>query len=315
MDIGRSEKIAELAKSIKVLGKDIKKPTVAKYIATAPAKIADQISRLPPPVEGSQFIRILMYLVAGLLIIGLILLAVDQWITPIFQRKPGGAGYIPIPGTDATQVYWLTPASVADITIGLLPQSSSNAPIGSPLLSTSVIEGQTNYSITMDVYIADEFPQSLGSGQSQRVFFMLCNGVANPVLQVSISNTSNTAFVTLFDSNGLQQSVTLDNVPIHKSFRIGIVTTAYALEGYVNGMLVATKQLKTTTKLPATGNKILSPANIIYTPPAISGSTQPSVILSTGIKVLNVRLFGYAAAPSEMRGRMTDLLDSSDFTG
>ena len=125
MDVSRAEKIADVIKTTTQLGKNIKKPSTQikpSLILNKPIGEA----RLPPAVEGSGVLRILMYAVAGLLLIGLILLGVDQWITPIFQRVPGGSGYIPIPGTDMSQVYWTTPSQVANITIGTPPPTSTS---------------------------------------------------------------------------------------------------------------------------------------------------------------------------------------------
>ena len=141
-------------KTTKQLGKNIKKPTLASNLPTVLGKVGTG-TRLPPAVEGSGILKILMYVVAGILLIGIILLGVDQWITPIFQRTPGGKGYIPIPGTDLSQVYWNTNSDVANIIVGTPtpPTVTPGAPTPTPPLSTTVIEGQSTYSITMDVFI------------------------------------------------------------------------------------------------------------------------------------------------------------------
>ena len=304
MDVSRAEKVAEFAKELKTLGKDIKKPSTLQILPKKPVGLGP--SRLPEPVKGSWALRMLMYFVAGLLAIGLILLAVDNWVTPIFQRVPGGSGYIPIPGTDTSQVYWKTNNEVANIIVGI-PPTPPVAPSGLPAAmlppSTTVIEGQSNYSITMDVYIADEYPQSFGSEEIQRVFFMLGASIDHPTLQVSLDNSKNTAHITVFNSEGLQESVEIENVPIHKPFRIGLVKSPYIMEGYLNGMLVMTRQLRSVSKIPTTGDKIFSPANII----------SASNTLSRGIKVLNVRTFGYVVPTNEMKGRMNDLVETIVF--
>jgi len=297
MDVSRAEKISEVMKNISGLGKSIKKPTNLKY------NVPTQGSRLPEPVAGSQVIRILMILIASLLLIGIILLGVDQWVTPIFQRKPGDSGFIPVPGIDESELYWPDSKGVSNIRIGTVAPDAS----GLKPLSTNVIENQGNYSITMDIIINDEYPQALGNDVNgnvitQRTFFLLGPSVANPTLQVSIDNLTNTAIITAIDTNKLVQSIQIDNVPIHKPFRIGIAKSSYIMEGYLNGLLVKTRQLKTNTILPGTGDTIYTPANIIN-----NGN-----VVSRGIRVFNVRLFGYTVTASEMKGRMTDgLLDPS----
>jgi len=295
MNAARGEKIAEVLKNTENLRKSLKLPTTAK---TPNAPKAEPKNAVGQPVEGSGFIKIIGYLIAGILSIALILLAIDQWITPIFQRSPGSAGYIPIPGTDTSQVFWLTPSDVDTIIIGAPPPSSGIAP-----LSTTVIEGQDTYGITMDVLIQDEYPQTLGTGQNQRIFFTLSQRPENPSLRISLDNNKNTVNITCFDTNGLQQTVKLDNVPIHEPFRVGFTISPFLLEGYLNGRLVQTRQLNSVPKSPRTGDKIFSPADII-----IGGN-----VMSTGIKVLNIRCFGYKTPSSEMSGRMGDLISKRTF--
>jgi hypothetical protein len=305
MDVNRAERIADVLKSTKSLRESVKKPGSATTSPTLlQPNIAGAPNVVPPAVEGTGFIRILMYIIAGLLIIGLVLLAVDQWITPIFQRTPGGAGYIPIPGQDQSELFWATLKDIDNITVGSQP---TPAPLVGykPMvpLSTNALEGQTNYSITMDVYIKDEFIQDIGNEQDRRVFFMLGQSPSTPTLTAWIANDKNTAYITAYDNNGLQESVEFENVPIKKPFRIGIVKTPFAMEGYINGLLVKTRQIRSANIIPKTGDKIFSPANII-----VNGKT-----LSQNILVLKMRLFGYSVSTSEMRGRMGDLATVDDF--
>ena len=301
MDVSRAKNAADVVKMTSQLGKSIRKPTLGPKRPSPFASQEASESGLPPPVDGSGVVKILMYILAGILLIGVILLGVDQWITPIFQRVPGGKGYIPVPGNDMSQVYWLTPKSVADIVIGT-PPTPTTVP-GAPAqaqavpLSTTVLEGQSTYSITMDVFIVDEFPQvdSSNNPLDKRVFFLVGATPKDnpPTLMGWLDNDTNTVNITSFTADGLQESVTIDNVPIHKPFRIGIVKSAHALEGYLNGLLVMTRPIKSSSKIPTTGSKIFAPANIAK---------------SKGIKVLNVRTFGYPVEPSEMMGRMSDLV-------
>jgi hypothetical protein len=295
MNASRADKISEVLKNVSNLGKTIKTASgIKNQIApNAPDAIGQ-------PVQGSGFVRILMYIVAGILLIGIILLGVDQWITPIFQKSPGAPGYIAIPGTDKSEVYWSKAADVKDIIIGTPPPSVN----GTPPLSTVVLEGQTSYSITMDVLIKDEYPQDIGTGQTQRVFFTMSQTVNNPSVRVSLENEKNTVIITCFDANGLQQSVKIDNVPIHAPFRIGLTISPYLMEGYLNGLLVKTRQLNSPPKPPTTGDKIFAPSNIVLN----------SKVMSTGIGVLNVRCFGYSISAAEMKGRMNDLSDKSQYT-
>jgi hypothetical protein len=305
----RSQRAAAAIKNIETLGKQIEKPVSTKLTLGKALPTLIQPSGLPTPVAGTSLVQILMYIVAGILLIGLILLAVDQWITPVFQRKPGGAGYIPLPGTDSTQVYWTNPTNISNITVG--PVAPVAAGMQQPLY-TSAIEGQLSYSLTLDVLINNEFPQNLGS-LTQRTFFMLGPSLATPSLTISLDNNVNTVYVTSYDSTRHVQTAMIENVPIHSPFRVGIVKSPYALEAYLNGKLVTTINMRSSTINPTGGDTIFAPYNIMYTPPssqgsgAFSGGTNAPVSLSRGIQAMRLRIFGYVASPSEMMSRMSDL--------
>lgn len=291
MEQGRANMISEVQKNVLNLGQQIKKSTGVNV------KAPEVKNAIGVPIKGSGFVRILMYFLAGLLALGIILLAVDQMVTPIFQKGPGGGGYIAMPGSDLTQVYWLGLSDVNNIVVGVPPPNSSRS-----IKSVEVLEGQAYYSITMDVMIANEYPQDIGP-LNQRIFFVMSQTVDDPSLQVSLDNGKNTVYITCFDSNGLQQSLVIDNVPIHTPFRIGITMSTFAMEAYLNGLLVKTRQLDAVPKIPATGDKIFATGNIRLN----------DKVTSRGINVLNVRCFGYIATAAEMKARMSDLLDKSAF--
>jgi hypothetical protein len=121
-----------------------------------------------------------------------------------------------------------------------------------------------------------------------------------------LDNTKNTAYVTSFttDTPSQEETVIFENVPVHAPFRIGIVKTPYTMEGYLNGLLVMTRQLRASTRRPQTNDVIFAPANII---------DASGALLSRGIQVMNLRTFGYSASSSEMKGRMSDLMTLDDF--
>jgi hypothetical protein len=295
MDQSRASKISQVLKNVSTLGKEIRVPGL-------PIVMPEAKNAIGVPVEGTGFVRILMYIIAGILLIGIILLSVDQWVTPIFQRIPGGAGYIPIPGTDFSQVFWIDADSIGDITIGSVPPPKPG--YISPL-SVTVLEAQASYSLTLDVYIHDEYPQSLPPEENMRVFFLIGQTINHPTLQVSLDNNKNTAYITSFDSTGFQQSISIDNVPIHTSFRIGLTMSQNIMEAYLNGLLVNTKTITSVPKSPSSGDKIFATSNI--------KSGSPAKVLSSGIGVLNVRAFGYVVSSSEMKGRMSDLTSNKRF--
>ena len=303
MDKSREDIIKGVETTVRNLGKKIN-PVSYEQAAQQAAKQPGPRNAIGVPVAGSGFVRILMFIVAGILLIGIILIGVDQWITPVFQRTPGAPGYIPIPGTDTTEVFWLTADKVGNITIGT--EAVTVNTIVQDAAKNLVSQG--SYSITLDVLITSEYPENIGTSE-QRIFFLIGATVDTPSLRIGMDNSKNKVYITVFDNTtGFQQSVSIDNVPIHTPFRIGYVLTQGSLEGYLNGLLVQTKMFNEfNPTLPSQGNKIFSPNNIV-------SLDTPPIVLSSGIEVLNVRTFGYAASPSEMRSRMNDLMDKSTFT-
>ena len=298
-DIQRS-KIAEAAmKNIQALGKSVGQPVSAAQSQSYKSPVSGT------PINGSGLIMVLLYIGAGIFAVLLLLMAVDQWITPVFQTSPGSSGFILVPGTDTTQVYWTTVKSIQDILIGA-PSVDPTLPGEAVPLFTTVIEDQGTYSITLDVLIENEFPQDIGD-QPMRTFFVLGPSLEKPTLTMGLDNSKNTVYLTSVDTDGHIQTIVIDNVPIHKPFRIGFTKSQYIMEGYLNGKLYKTIRLRTQSIKPTTGNKIYAPSSIMY-------GTGPTIkSLSKGIRVMNLRLFGYSTTPQEMLARMVDLTSTNTY--
>jgi hypothetical protein len=145
------------------------------------------------------------------------------------------------------------------------------------------------------------------------------------VLKVELNRDLNKVQIVCMGSGGLIQTAIIDNVPMHKPFRIGIVKTLYSMAAYLNGELVQTIKIKSisdpvagqsSTLNPGTNGAsyVIAPQNIVgdtAVPPSATNST--ALTLSKGIQVLNLRLFEDSISPSEMKARMSDLTDVSEF--
>jgi hypothetical protein len=310
-------KLAEAAlKNVETLKKEvsINPKTVKPVTQTGPTKI--QPSGLPEPIAGMGFVSYILYFIGAVLVLGIILMVVDYWFFPIFKRKPGGAGYVSLPGSDTSERFWTelsssnTAQAIKNITIGA-PPPDVQAATPPPVFSVSV-EGQSTYSMTLDILINDEKPQTLPPNTS-RTLFILGTSVTSPKITITMDNTKNTAHITIFSvdpanpSNRFRLSTVIDNIPIHTPFRIGLVKTSHALEAYLNGLLIQTRKLTGQDLDPVGGDIIFAPQNITIT----QGSTQ--YVLSKGIQVMNLRLFPYAVQPNEMIARMSDLTQSTTF--
>jgi hypothetical protein len=310
-------KLAEAAlKNVETLKKQvsINPKTVKPVTQTGPTKI--QPSGLPEPVAGMGFVSYILYFIGAVLVLGIILMVIDYWFFPIFKRKPGGAGYISLPGSDTSEQFWTdltsttTAQSIKDISIGAPPPDVQLAS-PPPVFSVSV-EGQPTYSIYLDILINDEKPQNLPAN-TLRTLFILGTSLTSPKLTITMDNTKNTGHINIYSvdpanlSNTLRLSTVIDNLPIHSPFRIGIVKSSHALEAYLNGLLIQTVKLTGQELDPVGGDIIFAPQNITVT----QGSTQ--YILSKGIQVMNLRLFPYAVQPNEMMARMSDLTQITTF--
>jgi hypothetical protein len=300
-DSGRAEIAKTALKDLQGLGKKIGQSSVSSVISKSPYLSGT-------PLSASTLFNAVLYIGTGIFAVILILMAVDQWVTPIFQTKPGSKGFLLLPGTDTSQVYWTNIREVDNILIGLpSPTYSEKYPGAAQPLSTTVIEEQDSYTITLDVYIENEFPQDIGT-ETSRKFFVLGPSLSMPTITMSLDNLKNTVYITVIDTDGNFQSCVLDNVPIHKPFRIGFTKSGNIIEGYINGKLEKTINLRSKNLIkPTTGSLIFAPSKIT------SGSGAQVLSLSKGIKVMNMRLFGYAVSPSEMIGRMSDLIPRNKF--
>jgi hypothetical protein len=304
MDAERTARIGNVLKSVATLGKNIKQPVapagapgVAGAVPNIKKALTEATSRLP--VASSGWIQIGFYILAGLLAIAIILLGVDQFITPIFQREPGGKGYIPIPGTDTTQVFWETYRDVKAI-----PVRSADPNVA----SASNLENRDRYAISMDIYINDEYPKDLPANQN-RDFFVLgpSASAADRKFQVSIDNNKNTLYVKFFvGSERNEATLVIDHVPIRKPFRLGIVVNGLIGEAYLNGKLVKSMRLGSVPIVPLSGDSIQNPSDL-------NVGTSPVRNTADGIKVLNLQVYGYAPTPEELLARMNTLTRASSF--
>ena len=382
-------KAAEAAlKNVETLKKTLVKSNSSKaktVVNTGPTKI--QASGLPEPVAGTGFVQYIMYFIGGILVLGLVLMVVDKWFFPIFKRSPGAAGYISLPGTDMSDSFWTDLKTINNVSINAPPPSTDSTlppPNPAPLYST-VLASQSTYTISLDVLINDEKPQDLGANAATnnilRTFFFLGTALDNNNRKVTFTmdNTMNRVHINVFNSERLIQSCVIDNVPIHVPFRVSLVKSSYAMEAYLNGLLVQTVKLGGQQIDPVMGDTIYAPQNIKSPPStdenakkalvdtavseveaattaaetaanaavaAVGSATAASTaaanvtaqqnlrtakqtltaaqqalttaragekVLSTGIQVMNLRLFPYAVMPNEMQARMSDLTDITTF--
>jgi hypothetical protein len=299
MDASRAQKIAQVLKDTKTLGKEIGKPVGGPAAAAASRAAIEATSRLPTGTMATTIMKYVMYFIATLLAIGLLVLAIDQWITPVFKRLPYS-----LPGIDKTQAFWSNSSNVKEIIVGSPPAVGAST---NPYCS--VLEGQPQYGISIDVKIEDEFRQTeipTTGNKNDRIFFII-GSVASPKLQISLDNSINTVNIKSFSGadRADPKTVLIENVPVHSPFRIGVVVKPTYMEAYLNGKLYSTVKFATSNTALALVNqdRVLPPSEI----------TIDNKAYGKGIKVMNFRAFGYLPSAEELLSRMNDLTPDSSF--
>lgn len=236
---------------------------------------------------SSGVIQYLYYFIMLTVIILLILVLIHYLYTPIFILKPGSKGYIHLPGSDDSELFWKTSNDIKSI-------SDTKTPIG-----TSV----QNYSFLLDFQIDNPTANT----QSPRV--LLVRGAKlNPfsgtysaqdtiqkVLQDfnvivyldRITNDLNICVQTAASASTnyvYLENILVPNIPIRKPIRLGVMVGSKVLEVYINGFLVR---------------------SITYMNPLkdIVGEFQPPLdnVLSATAQVRNLRLWNRVISPAEFR--------------
>jgi hypothetical protein len=175
-----------------------------------------------------------------------ILLIVHYTIRPVFKVKDAGPGMIPVPtvGRDSTGLYWKTSA-------GSL--TSANTILG------GTDEGTRNYSLAIDILIKDPNVTSLSDrpifSRSDEVFtpasvaaegVSIVQQIGNYNLAMYLDKATNDLIVSTMSAgvdNVFFENVILENVPVQKPFRVGVVMGDKYMEVYYNGKLHSTRQL------------------------------------------------------------------------
>lgn len=244
---------------------------------------------------NSGVIQYVYYFIVLTIIILLVLVLVNYLIYPVFKTTPGGRGFIPIPGSDDSQVFWKTPQEIRSI-------ESNDTPLGSIT---------NNWSYLLDIQVDNPTANT----NTPRILFSRGDPIeafTRPYLDTNTILTIAPTFNTIVfldrmtnDLNiGIQtssqsavnpqrmvESITIPNIPVGKSIRLGVMVGSRVLEVYVNGYLVRSK---------AFTNPVI----------AIQGPINPpsNAILSSTARVGNLRLWPRPLAPAEFRayGSATD---------
>jgi hypothetical protein len=252
----------------------------------------DQMNTFGIPTDTGVNVGVVQYLyyfIIILLVFLLLLVFVNYTITPIFKTRPGGNGVIPLPGIDDSSLYWKKSTDLVTI-------NDTTTPIATK---------SQNYSFLLDVQLDDptantQFPrvifarggpnpQTLSTAYTDSSTILQVNANFNVI--VYFDRLTNDLHVTVQTNapsantnQTLLETVTIQNIPARKAFRLGVMVGEKVVEVYVNGYLVKSKAFAGTTK-------------------AVTGGLQPpsDAILSRTAQVSNLRVWGRPLSPSEFR--------------
>lgn len=236
---------------------------------------------------GSTIGRIMAYLLAIGIIIIVILLFINYFITPIFRLKPGGPGIIPVPGFDDGTLFWKNTS----------PGQIQNKDL--PIVSQFY-----GYTINLDIFV--ENPLQFAS--APRILFSrgavfketpsgdtLLGSLDNYNLVAALLPDTNDLIVSVLNKDNNQENIIVPNVPVQEPFRLTMVVMQQALEVYINGRLIRTR-------------KFLSD------PKDVKGDIYPTRgIEINAIKVHNLKIWPRILTSSEIRDATPKLSSSKDF--
>jgi hypothetical protein len=227
--------------------------------------VRNTIENASSPETGSYIMKVVFYLLFYTFIIFIILTLVHFTITPVFRFTPESKGYIGVPGTSDSKVYWT----------GEVPAPLTSAP--DPDDSIHAYKFENNFSFSVDLFVTklsdtgannrlvlfktfdfDGSGRSKKSGVSEEQLKQLCGfsqtdtsvipsgGPTNSDIQSYMAQASsmimyltetNDLVVTFFvGSNGtVYNSRPIRNIPLNTPFRVTVVVEEKLFTVYLNG--------------------------------------------------------------------------------
>ena len=237
--------------------------------------------------ERSSITRILAYLLSIIIIILVILLFINYFITPIFKLRPGGPGYIPVPGFDDGKLYW-NKTSAGHILNKDLPIAAQS--YGYSLNLDVFVENPLQFSTTPRVFF------SRGAVAKEHFAGDTIMGIYdNYNLVAALLPDTNDLIVSVLNKDNNMENVLVSNIPIQQPFRLSIVVMEKALEVYINGQLTKTR-------------------NFLAPPKDVKGDIYPSTGIEINVvKVRNLKIWSRILSVPEIREATPPLSTPKNF--
>jgi hypothetical protein len=210
---------------------------------------------------------------------------------------PGGKGFIPIPGSDDSKLYWTSSNSVVPVqesttTLLKLTQNWSymiDIQVDNPTSNTNaprilLLRGPEETPFT-GVYSSNSTILDIAPNFNTIVYL---DRITND-LNISIQTTNSSS--TAASKQALLENIKIMNIPVRKAVRIGVMIASGVFEVYINGYLVRSKTFTSPIR-------------------EISGNFYPpsDAIQSNTARVKNLRIWNRTLSPAEFRsyGSATD---------
>jgi hypothetical protein len=237
--------------------------------------------------KASTIGQILAYILAIGVVIMVILLFINYFITPIFRLQPGGPGIIPVPGFDDGKLFW------------------SNTTSGQILnKDTPIVSQYYGYTINLDIFVENP----LQFAKTPRIFFSrgavkretptgdtILGALENYNLVAALLPDTNDLIVSVLNKDNNMENIIIPNVPVQEPFRLTMVVMQQALEVYINGRLLKTRKF-------------------LAEPKDTKGDIYPaSGIEINAIKVHNLKIWSRILSASEIRDATPKLSSAKDF--
>lgn len=183
--------------------------------------------------------QVATYVLAVLVIMLFILIIVHFFITPIFQLRPGGPGVIPVPGGDDGRIFW-NKGNNPQILDNQLPINGKSW--GYSLILDTFIQNPLQFSNQYRILFSRGAVRKTTTPTGSDTFLGMLDDYN---LVVALKPDTNDLVVSVLSGSSTtknEENVVISNVPVQKSFRLGIVVMENALEVYLNGHLVKTRK-------------------------------------------------------------------------
>ena len=239
---------------------------------------------------NSGVLQYVYYFIIVTIIIILLLVLIHFTIKPIFRFNPGDNGFIGIPGSDDSKLYWSTPSSIlqikdVDTPVGSLTENWSFA------LDINLDNPTANTDRPRVLFTRGQIltPSSTPFQDSDTILTI------NPAFNVCVyldrlTNDLYVAVQTKTTSSELPtvETIVVPNIPVRKSLRLGCFVGSRVLEVYVNGYLVRSKAFPNSLR-------------------SVTGPMQPPLdpILNSTARVANLRIWPRPLTAAEFRSNGT----------